>query len=120
MSRLGLSSLAAHAERAIGSLNLQVPLALRSRHKSKRALCCFDSHGAVRFIRVINELIETDVRFRSHTETGAVSKCHIRGAGLAGTNCFPRKNVTTDRKRACATGVNAFSLRPYSGGFSDG
>src|SRR5262249_11586917 len=50
---------------AIGSLNLDGAVALRCRHKSKRAACRLDSNGPGRFIRVVHELIEPDARFWS-------------------------------------------------------
>ena len=45
----------AHAKGAIGRLDL-VGAALRSGDKTKRTARCFDSNGASRFIRIVDDL----------------------------------------------------------------
>jgi hypothetical protein len=92
---------------------------LGARNKAKRTARGFYANSSGRFVRVVDELVQPNARFRAHTEIGIVVKSQIRPAGIPGVYQLPRIDAAATRKGPRVAFVGACSLWPYRGGSPD-
>src|SRR5262245_31150886 len=104
---------AAHAQGAVGRLDLVRLGALRARRKAERAPCRIEDYLTGTAVRVVDEAVETHRRVRPDIQVCLVAELQARYSGRVGTDVLIGVDAGADREcpghTAMRCGSNASS-----------